>query len=80
MLFGEELAKQATTTVDQLKAIRKCNKDEKSFSSHHPLKIPPLQPGIQPPSSTPQPPRSKQRRRETLAAAAIEINHGLHML
>ena len=37
MLFGVEFAKQATTMVDQLKAMRKCNKeDKKSFSYYHP--------------------------------------------
>ena len=37
MLVGEEFVKQATTTVDQLKVIRKCNKDEnRSFSGYHP--------------------------------------------
>jgi len=38
---------------------------------------PPLQPGMQSPSSTPQPPRNKQSRTETLA---IDINHGLHVV
>ena len=36
MLFGEEFAKQATTTVDQVKAMKKLSFSEKSFSGYHP--------------------------------------------
>ena len=38
MLFGESFAKQATTTVEQVKAIKKLHipSDKKSFSSYHP--------------------------------------------
>jgi len=38
MLFGEEFAKQATTTVDQVKAMKKLNfqSEKKSFSGYHP--------------------------------------------
>ena len=92
MLFGEEFVKQATTTVDRLKAIRKCNKDEKKSFCLLPLKqpsrswgwiqkqlwtTPPLQPGIELPSSTLQPPRSKQPRTKTLV---MDISHGLHVV
>ena len=38
MLFGESFAKQATTTVEQVKAIKKLHipSEKKSFSSYHP--------------------------------------------
>ena len=37
MLFGKEFAKQATTTVDQVKAMKKLSfSEKKSFSGYHP--------------------------------------------
>jgi len=38
MLFGEEFAEQATTTVGQVKAMKKLhfNPEKKSFSRYHP--------------------------------------------
>ena len=49
MLFGEEFAKQATTTVDQVKAMKKLSfSEKKSFSGYHPRSYQTAVAGVEP--------------------------------
>ena len=80
MLFGGEFGKQATTTVDQVKAMKKLNfpPEKKGFSGYHPRnyksgcsqerlwKIPALSERRTPDGPVIQPPRTKQSRTREL--------------